>query len=216
MNELLRIIEHIKVALSTPDAFIEKFGTLNIESDNLNTQLTIFIENEKQNAIDHIIHEINSRINWDVWRSKISNDLTKLRVPTKQNWNYSINEITDIEIDLFDEDVFMAVYDVYSDETSTAKQYNNAIQAAREEISRIEHEVRHLSEYLNSITSKLIDEFLNNGMNVLYNMHYTYVFMIKNKYKDIHDHETISGITIPLKKGQQEFITNAINLLNPR
>lgn len=212
MNDIIKTINLIKSSIKTPGEFTENFPKLNSIADNLNTSITEYLNNIKRMTIERIINESISKINWDVLRSKLARDLKNGRTPQKLQWKSGIDKIMNLDIDLFDDDVFMNMYDAYID--INTKDYRNAFCMAIDDIDRIQRELEFVNTSVNKLGSDIVNEIMTSGIDMLYEEHYSYVSMIKNKYNKIPEYNTINGIDVPYKKSQNEYIISAIKILN--
>jgi hypothetical protein len=212
MNDLLKTINNIKSITADPRTFLDNFTTLGSLSDSLNSQITSHLYNVKRLSIETIINESIARINWDVMRSKLEKDLKNPRTPLKLTWTYSIDDIIDFDIDLFEDDVFTVMYDALSEENP--KEYNHAFRSVGEDLARILRDLKSLDVSMQLNVNRAIDDILKYGSELLYELHYAYVIMLRNKYDKIPEFEIVSGCKIPFNKSQREFFSGAIKIMN--
>jgi hypothetical protein len=210
-NSSMRDLTRIYSGILEEEVFRNNYDELlNHIIMGLNSQAAIYIPATKsavrKDSLDLIL-DVYLPGEMEEYQKALKENIQNNRPPTFSEKYENLPPFPELELE-FDDDAIINLYE------ASPKKFEKYQRKAFSALSNFVEDIDTLEETATNYRTRLV-QTLKNNIPYLLELHYAYVYDVKNKKEDIKNEKfvDVDGVSIRLYASQKEFLTNAIKTL---
>lgn len=171
-DEIISIVEHIRTVMSDANTFFDSYDSVvNTEIPELNDKLERYISSKIASAKETVIDNVMRSIDWDDMKLALVSSVNNKRpVNTTGLFWVDINNVSDNDIDSFDDSDIICMYDNYDE--SSLKIFIRHRKALNRYIDNFVNEIRAFENNVNAWISRTTKVMVECNVKCLTENHY--------------------------------------------